>query len=82
MNAREPHRERSGHLEPSEPAEPFEHSGPFEPDPVIEVYKKDIDRSLLRENLRRSVAERMDNLVALQRFAQELRAAGRRHTPS
>jgi hypothetical protein len=49
----------------------------LEPDPVIEAYKRDVDRSLLRANLRRSVAERLANLVALQRFAEELRRAGR-----
>jgi hypothetical protein len=46
------------------------------PDPVIEAYKRDIDRGLLRENLRRSPAERMEGLVRLQRFAEELRRAG------
>ena len=45
----------------------------FDPDPVVEAYKKDIDRSLLRQNLRRSVAERLANLVALQRLAEEAR---------
>lgn len=45
-------------------------------DPVIEVYKKDIDRTLLRENLRRTPDERFRALMALQRFAHELRAAG------
>jgi hypothetical protein len=30
----------------------------LEPDPVIEAYKKDVDRTLLRENLNRSVEER------------------------
>lgn len=49
----------------------------LDPDPVIEVYKKDIDRTLLRENLRRSVEDRFLNLMELQRFAQELRRAGR-----
>jgi hypothetical protein len=49
----------------------------IEPDPIIEVYKRDIDRTLLRENLNRSPTERLANLVALQRFAQELRRAGR-----
>lgn len=50
----------------------------IDPDPVIEAYKKDVDRTLLRENLRRSVEERMANLVALQRLAQEARRAGSR----
>ena len=48
------------------------------PDPVIEAYKKDVDRTLLRENLRRSVAERPANLVALQELAEEARRAGTR----
>lgn len=52
------------------------------PDPVIEAYKKDIDRTLIRENLRRSVEERVRNLQALQRFADELRRAGRRRRAS
>jgi hypothetical protein len=49
----------------------------LEPDPVIEAYKPGVDRSLLRENLRRSLDERMARLVELQRFAEELRRAGR-----
>ena len=49
-----------------------------ESDPVIEAYKKDIDRTLLRENLRRSVAERLANLVAMQQLAEEARRAGKR----
>lgn len=48
----------------------------FEPDPVIEAYKRDLDLSLLRENLRRTPAERLANLVALQRFFFEVRRAG------
>jgi hypothetical protein len=48
----------------------------FEKDPVIEHYKKDIDRTLLRQNLRRTVEERMAQLEALQRLAEEARRAG------
>jgi hypothetical protein len=51
---------------------------PFEPDPVIEAYKKDIDRTLLRENLKRSVEERLRDLARLQRFADEWRRAAAR----
>jgi hypothetical protein len=47
-------------------------------DPVIEAYKKDIDRTLIRENLNRTVEERFVQLMKLQAFAEELRAAGRR----
>ena len=51
--------------------------GGIEPDPVIEAYKKDIDRTLIRENLKLSVEDRLRNLMALQQFAEELRRAGR-----
>ncbi len=44
-------------------------------DPVVEAYKKDIDRTLLRENLRRTPDERLQALMALQRFAEALRRA-------
>lgn len=47
------------------------------PDPVVELYKQSVDRSLLRENLKRSPDERVRNLMALQRMAEELRRAGR-----
>jgi hypothetical protein len=50
----------------------------LEPDPVIEAYKKDVDRTLLRENLKRSVEERLRDLTRLQRFAEEWRRAGKR----
>ena len=52
----------------------------FEPDPVVEAYKRDIDMTLLRENLRRSVDERVRNLMALQRLAEEALRAGREAT--
>ena len=42
------------------------------PDPVIEAYKKDIDRGLLRNNLRRTVEERLLELMRMQRFVDEL----------
>ena len=48
-----------------------------DPDPVVEAYKKDIDRTLLRENLKLSVEERFRKAMALARFADELRRAGR-----
>jgi hypothetical protein len=45
----------------------------IERDPVIEAYKKDIDRTLLRESLRKTPEERLRALMALQEFAEELR---------
>jgi hypothetical protein len=50
-------------------------------DPVIEAYKKDVDRTLIRENLRLSVEERFEKLMRLQQFADELRRAGRQAKP-
>lgn len=47
----------------------------LEPDPVIEAYKKDIDRTLLRENLKLTVAERLDNLQSFVNALAELRGA-------
>jgi len=44
-------------------------------DPVIEAYKKDVDRTLIRENLRLTVDERLQNLEALLRDAEEMRRA-------
>ena len=49
---------------------------PLGPDPVIEAYKKDIDRTLLRENLRLTPQQRLEDLMALQRFLDDLRRAG------
>jgi hypothetical protein len=53
-----------------------------EPDPVVEAYKRDVDRTLIRANLRRSVEERFLNLMQLQRFAAELRRGGREIRPA
>jgi len=53
-------------------------NSPFPIDPVIEAYKSGIDLSLIRHNLSLSVDERFEQLMALQRLADELREAGRR----
>lgn len=53
----------------------------FEPDPVIEAYKAHVDRTLIRRNLARTVDERLEALIQLQRFAEELRRAGERVQP-
>jgi hypothetical protein len=44
-------------------------------DPVIEAYKKDVDRTLIRENLRCTVEERILRVMELQRLALEARWA-------
>ena len=48
-----------------------------ETDKLIEAYKKDVDRTLLRENLRKSVDERLRSLAELQEFGRELERATR-----
>lgn len=47
-------------------------------DPVIEAYKKHIDVTLIRENLRLTVDQRFQQLMKLQQFAEDLRRAGRK----
>ena len=47
-------------------------------DPVIEAYKKDVDRTLLRENLKLTVEERFRKFHSFAIFANELREAGRK----
>ena len=49
-----------------------------EPDPVIETCKRDVDRTLLRENLRRSIEERIEALMRVQHLAEEFPRAGLR----
>ena len=54
-------------------------------DPVVAVYMKDVDRTLLRENLRLSIEQRMKKFVAFMHDLEQVREAGRlmreRNTP-
>lgn len=45
-------------------------------DPVIAVYKRDVDRSLLRENLKLTPQQRFDKFAAVMRNLMALRDAG------
>jgi hypothetical protein len=47
-------------------------------DPVIEAYKKDVDRTLLRQNLRLTVEERIRKAQSFHEAIEELRQAGKR----
>jgi hypothetical protein len=47
-------------------------------DPVIEAYKKDVDRTLLRENLKLSVEERVRKAENIHRSIEQWRGAARR----
>lgn len=46
------------------------------PNPVIEAYKKDVDRTLIREDLRLTPAQRFQKFEAFVRFARELQQMG------
>ena len=46
-------------------------------DPVVERYKQDVDRTLLRENLRKPVDERLRTLAEWQEAGHELQRATR-----
>ena len=45
-------------------------------DALVEAYKRDIDRTLLRENLRKSPEQRVRALQSLAKLADEARRAG------
>jgi hypothetical protein len=47
-------------------------------DPVIEAFKKDVDRTLLRENLKLTPDERFRKFDSFMRAVDELRRAGQR----
>jgi hypothetical protein len=47
-------------------------------DPVVEVYMRDVDRTLLRENLKLTPAQRLEKLASFSSFAATLREAGKR----
>ena len=55
----------------------FDLDAPLEPDPVIEAYKKHVDRTLLRENLKLTVQQRVDKHERALRVMDEARRAGR-----
>lgn len=47
------------------------------PDPVIEAYKKDVDRTLIRENLALSYEERVLRLEQMLELVYEVQRAGK-----
>src|SRR5438046_8575447 len=50
----------------------------IEPDPVIEAFKKDIDRTLFHRTLQMTVEERLRELMRMHEFVDELRRATRK----
>jgi hypothetical protein len=45
-------------------------------DPVVEAYKKDVDRTLLIENLKLTPEERCDKFLRFMEMVYEIRRAG------
>lgn len=50
---------------------------PIEPDPVIEAFKKDVDRTLLRDSLGLTTSQRLERHARAARLVREVRRAGR-----
>jgi uncharacterized LabA/DUF88 family protein len=50
-------------------------------DDIIELYKKDVDRGLLREALKLTPSQRLQRLVELTRFADRLQHARKKPAP-
>jgi hypothetical protein len=50
----------------------------LEPDPAIEAYKKDVDRTLIRENLKLSVDERVRKMLSALGLVEEIRRSSKR----
>jgi hypothetical protein len=50
-------------------------------DDIIELYKKDVDRALLREALKLTPTQRLQRLVELTRFTERLRQAEKQTAP-
>ena len=44
---------------------------------IIELYMRHVDREMIRENLKLSVTERFEQMMAVGRFLEELQRAGR-----
>jgi transcriptional regulator with XRE-family HTH domain len=47
------------------------------PDPVVDAYRRDVDRTLLRENLKKTPGQRVRGLVAMARFVDEAQRSRR-----
>jgi hypothetical protein len=47
-------------------------------DDIIDLYKKDVDRGLLREALKLTPTQRLQRLIELTGFTERLRQAGKK----
>jgi hypothetical protein len=49
----------------------------LEADPVIEAYKRDVDRTLIRENLKLTPEQRLQKMISVLRYHEELRRSAK-----
>ena len=47
-------------------------------DEIIELYMRDVDRTLLRENLKLTPTQRFEQFMSMQKFVEEMQKAGDR----
>jgi hypothetical protein len=66
----------SGEKQALEACEQSSHSLPLACEEIIDLYLKDVDRSLIRENLRLSYVERLQRLQRNVQAANKIRGAG------
>jgi hypothetical protein len=52
----------------------------FPKDPVIEAYKRDVDVTLLIENLKRTPQERLDRMISMLRLTEAMQRAMNRRS--
>jgi len=64
-----------------DPNDPFYQSSANFVDPVIEAYKKDVDRTLLRENLKLTPNERLMKFESAMELIYELRGSAQESQP-
>jgi hypothetical protein len=69
---------RQGRMRNAVMIDPHDLAPPDYCDPVIEAYKKDVDRTLLRENLKLTVEERFHKFKQFMKYVEGLREAGRK----
>ncbi len=62
-------------ISPNEPGQGHPNRGGFQA--VVDLYKKDIDRTLLRENLKLTVDQRFEKFKRMMELHDELRRAGK-----
>lgn len=67
-----------GSTETSAASDKSAHSPPLACEEIVDLYLKNVDRSLIRENLRLSFTERLRRLQRNVQAANEIRGAGTR----